>query len=351
MATTKQATYKQFNGTDWDTIYFKTSAGQVGESSTLYFLRPATHKVNGKSFYGTTHQGITLYADDIKMDSSSTAQLISTEITHIKDTYFKIGETYNNDLTVNGYVLADEINSTGMIIEGGTALGDKYAAKNHTHDGLLSDTDRANLDALSEILVKDDEDEIVNRINDVFALFNGMDDTTTLISLLNNKAAKDHNHDTSYVKLSNVLGYEAFYNGTHGAGYEILDREYVQDSENVITAGALYEILKSFSHDGHTHSDYLLKTGGEISGDLQVNQRVRTDYFQANEANIYYLEMWDQSDTPTVVLDPDTATYTIEGKKISTTNIYYGAVDPTQDNNANNVQAGDIWLEYANGVG
>ena len=35
---TKNATYKVYNGTSWDDIYFKTAASQVGESSTLKFL-------------------------------------------------------------------------------------------------------------------------------------------------------------------------------------------------------------------------------------------------------------------------------------------------------------------------
>ena len=77
MAATKNATYKIYNGTDWDTVYFKTSANQVGESSTLCFLRPSTHKVNGKSFYnGTAHQGITLYATDITLNSTSSTTIL-----------------------------------------------------------------------------------------------------------------------------------------------------------------------------------------------------------------------------------------------------------------------------------
>lgn len=70
MATTKTATYKVYNGTDWDTIYFATSAAQVGESTTLKFLRPSVNTVNGKAF--TTSAGITLYAGDIAMSSSNT---------------------------------------------------------------------------------------------------------------------------------------------------------------------------------------------------------------------------------------------------------------------------------------
>ena len=74
MATTKNATYKVYNGTDWDTIYFATSAAQVGESSTLKFLRPSVNTVNGKAF--TTTSGITLYGSDIKYSSSSDTSIL-----------------------------------------------------------------------------------------------------------------------------------------------------------------------------------------------------------------------------------------------------------------------------------
>ena len=41
----------------------------------------------------------------------------------------KSGGTITGDLTVNGYIIADELNASGMIIEAGKALGDKYQAK------------------------------------------------------------------------------------------------------------------------------------------------------------------------------------------------------------------------------
>lgn len=68
MAETKQkVTYKRFNGTDWDTIYFTTSATSVLESTDRRFLNPSSHTVNGKSFFNGSNaaQGITLTAADI----------------------------------------------------------------------------------------------------------------------------------------------------------------------------------------------------------------------------------------------------------------------------------------------
>lgn len=70
MAETKTATYKRYNGKDWDTIYFATSASQVGESSSRFFIKPGSNTVNGKQF--TENGGITLYSTDIKLSSSDT---------------------------------------------------------------------------------------------------------------------------------------------------------------------------------------------------------------------------------------------------------------------------------------
>lgn len=63
MATTYTGAYKRYNGTDWDTIWFQTSAAQVGESSSRFFIKP-TNTVNGKPF--PQNGGITLAASDIE---------------------------------------------------------------------------------------------------------------------------------------------------------------------------------------------------------------------------------------------------------------------------------------------
>lgn len=100
MASTRNATYKIYNGTDWDIYYFKTSAGQVGETTTLNFLRPSVHKVNGKSFWsGTAHQGITLYGTDIKMSSSDSTTL-QAAIKAIQDDYVTSDELTNYEYAV-----------------------------------------------------------------------------------------------------------------------------------------------------------------------------------------------------------------------------------------------------------
>lgn len=74
MAETKQkVTYKRFNGTDWDTIYFTTSAASVLETTDKRFINPSTHTVNGKSFFNASNaaQGIELDDSDISLGSDS----------------------------------------------------------------------------------------------------------------------------------------------------------------------------------------------------------------------------------------------------------------------------------------
>lgn len=108
MAATKNATYKIYNGTDWDTVFFKTSVNQVGETSTLCFLRPSTHKVNGKSFYnGTAHQGITLYATDITL-SKNNSKTIESDLSSLWATVQGIDTALKDNIDSNGYLYIDE---------------------------------------------------------------------------------------------------------------------------------------------------------------------------------------------------------------------------------------------------
>lgn len=72
MAQTKTAFYKRYNGVDWDTIYLATSAAQVGESSTRFFIK-SSNTVNGKAF--AQNGGITLYGSDINWNKQDAASV------------------------------------------------------------------------------------------------------------------------------------------------------------------------------------------------------------------------------------------------------------------------------------
>ena len=142
------ATYKQYNGTSWDVLYFKTSAGQVGESSTLYFLRPATHKVNGKSFLnGTTHQGITLYAGDIALSSSDSTTILAKLNTIANSIPSLSGYATQSWVTTN-YAAKDHNHSQYAILDGNNAFtgnievgGTLYTIGNATFEGQITATD------------------------------------------------------------------------------------------------------------------------------------------------------------------------------------------------------------------
>lgn len=64
MATEKLATYKRYNGADWDTIYFKTKWSQVIQDASNGFFMTSGHTINGKSWTGLS-KTITLAGADI----------------------------------------------------------------------------------------------------------------------------------------------------------------------------------------------------------------------------------------------------------------------------------------------
>lgn len=82
--------YKQWSGTDWDEIYFKTSADMVQQTNLRVFLNPSVMKVNDKEFatvsqgpdgtYTVEQKPIVLYAGDIKLDYLSGSKDLKTLI-------------------------------------------------------------------------------------------------------------------------------------------------------------------------------------------------------------------------------------------------------------------------------
>lgn len=170
MASVRSATYKIYNGTDWDTYYFATSAGQVGETTALKFLRPATHTVNGKSFLdGSSHRGITLYGSDIAISNSDSAT-ISSVISNLKEEVGRIDDRIE-----------------GM---------DDVATPNT--NGLMSSADKTRLDSMWAVWSADDDDKLVNKVEEVLAVFENYTEGSNLATLL----ASKQNIITSNNKLS-----------------------------------------------------------------------------------------------------------------------------------------------------
>ena len=113
---TKNATYKIFNGTDWDTYYFQTSATQVGETSNLKFLHLDTHKVNGKAFTAT--DGITLYTNDIIIDGMQNelaGKSISDAIIYLKELAETVSGNYVNKNKIGVANGLAELDSSGKV--------------------------------------------------------------------------------------------------------------------------------------------------------------------------------------------------------------------------------------------
>ena len=158
----RTATYKIFNGTDWDVFYFKTSAGQVGESTNLKFLRPNINKINGKSF--TTTSGIDLYASDIKISNTNNmniqtyAETLKEEANTYTNNQIKLlvgegtlSEAFDTLKEVDTYLTNHKTEATNMMssittlegyFENGTAKSANYAGRaGGAH--LLYDTESA----------------------------------------------------------------------------------------------------------------------------------------------------------------------------------------------------------------
>lgn len=194
---TKNATYRIYNGTAWEDVYFKTSAAQVGESTTLKFLRPSTHTVNGKSFFDASGnaQSITLSGDDILYDEGST---INNEIGSISGSVGNILKEYIKSISSSSD--ADKITLTWTKQDGSTASVDipkSISDATDTTSGLMSATDKSHLDTMYNVWAADDNtNNLVNKVQEVLAAFNSFKEGDTIVSLLAKKADDDVVQDT-----------------------------------------------------------------------------------------------------------------------------------------------------------
>ena len=156
---TKQATYKIYNGSTWDTYHFETAAGQVGESSTRKFINPSIHKVNGQSFFDTSGnaQGITLYLGTMKFDETSPA--FSSIWSNLTNSIDKTQNTNLASATANGY---------------------------------MSKTDKTNLDTMWKLWQADNpENTIVDKIQEILKVFETYTEGDNLATILSKKANTD----------------------------------------------------------------------------------------------------------------------------------------------------------------
>lgn len=133
--TVRSAVYRRHNGTNWEKIYFETSANLVHETDNAWFLKPS-NTVNGMSF--TKTGGIELTGQNIRCDESSN-KLISEEFIDLVNAdsaldgrIAKIEKAYgaSGDIITTAN-MNTKITKVGTVTAGtwnGTAIADAYIA-------------------------------------------------------------------------------------------------------------------------------------------------------------------------------------------------------------------------------
>ena len=130
----RSGVYRRHNGTNWEKIYFETSANLVHETDSAWFLK-ASNTVNGMSF--TQTGGIELTGQNIRCDASSN-KLISEKLIDLinADSAFdtrlkKIEGAYTGGDIITVANMATKITKVGTITQGvwnGTAIDDTHIA-------------------------------------------------------------------------------------------------------------------------------------------------------------------------------------------------------------------------------
>lgn len=130
----RSGVYRRHNGTNWEKIYFETSANLVHETDSAWFLK-ASNTVNGMSF--TQTGGIELTGQNIRCDASSN-KLISEKLIDLinADSAFdtrlkKIEGAYSGGDIITVSNMATKITKVGTITQGvwnGTAIDDTHIA-------------------------------------------------------------------------------------------------------------------------------------------------------------------------------------------------------------------------------
>lgn len=350
MANEKKATYKVYAGVDsnnnpiWDVYHFATSAGQVGETNgSLNFLRPNTHKVNGKSFWnGTAHQGITLYGSNIDV-SETDGTKISAKITSMNQTIGGLEtamESIQDDLDAIGTDLGDVIGSLETL-----------------------NTSYAGLDANGKIHMKHIPDSILGQVN-YCGLFDAKNNVATLASSTGGSTSTkkplptnqdlDSNHidpETQYIptlgdyfictvagSLGEVeleVGDWLIYNGITSGWGKIDNSDAVSSVAGLtgaITAASLVNALKTELNNLYfpLNSNGPLQSNIVITGDIDATNITAANTVTAVDGDFENLYASGEM--------------TLDGVDVATVNdipkIFTGSTKPT------GAKTGDIWLEY-----
>lgn len=347
----------------------------------LVFLRPKTHTINGKHFMddNNNHVGITLTGDDINISASSNIKLskmfnvdkivtssmatssnaynylqgnagddtvwsasalrnllgfysttdhnhdsvYSKQSHNHEGVYFEISKAINSaNVTetnaynyLSGHLSDNEVMTNAALYK---LLQSHVATKKATNqaDGYMTKEHVAQLETLNA-LIAEDEDNIINKIQDVFDVFTGMDDTTTLISILNNKIGTDKVNGSSFINASvNVDNINSYIEGN-------------TNDSNVMSSLAVNKVLSFYSKTNHNHDGTYLKPDNIVKSNT-ANANNAYNYLQGNAGDNV---VWSASSLRNLL------------GFYSRTMIYNGSLDP-KETYSGTLKAGDIWINY-----
>ena len=135
MASIQKGIYRQFNGTDWDTIYLKTSADMVNQTNLRVFLNPNDMTINTKKLatvtqdattkaYTVTSNAIILTSNDIPLPDNGYETNTSGDIV------YNVTGALNNRIKIDGSTDTLTINSWLHLNTGNTGISYGGASNN-----------------------------------------------------------------------------------------------------------------------------------------------------------------------------------------------------------------------------
>lgn len=279
--TVRSGVYRRHNGTEWEKIYFETSANLVHETDDAWFLK-ASNTVNGKSF--TKTGGITLTGNDIAW-KDGVDQLISgkfrdldTTASDLNDRLAKIEKAYgaSGDIITTAN-MNTKITKVGTITSGtwnGTAIADAYIASASKWNGYGT----SKQDKLTFDITLSDSTTNVPRSS---AVKKYVDDNISTVTAIAQGKTKTYVIDPSASKDGNGV---AVINGSFLHGKTDKGEYYtISDSDS-----------KIYTTDEKTISLSSLKVGDII---LTTGSKVK-DYFLAAISGHDYTFYQIDSDTP-----------------------------------------------------
>ena len=205
----RSAVYRRHNGTNWEKIYFETSANLVHETDSAWFLKPS-NTVNGMSF--TKTGGITLTGNNIKWKDGA-EQFISGKIRDMDNTASgldtrlkKIEGAYTGGDIITVANMGTKITAVATIGSGvwhGSAIEDTYIASatkwNNKQDKLTFDSEPT-ANSANPVTSKGIKTYVDNKIDTVTAVAQGKTNTFVIDTSQTASSNQNINHSFNVIK-------------------------------------------------------------------------------------------------------------------------------------------------------